>query len=419
MRVIIISDSKDYMGKLRHVVAALDPEVEVTEHDPEQMGRPDPDFNWSLYDLLIIEERLGGAESGLAWLAMLGITAALPPAVLVVDEIDDFVARTVAGMKAVRLLPRAALDGGALQDKAKQLGVSLQRAAPTSIRDLGLQHDSEIVQNLALAGEENSDQGYKFVRLIGQGAHSRVYLAERLVDQLTLVLKILDWDSIEDPTVSERFAREAELLASIDSSYVIKFYDHGSTPTYGYIAVEFFTRGDLKQRIEHGISQPDALIYALNIAFGLEAIHTLDIVHRDLKPGNIMFRADDSIALADFGISKHIGDSWGLTKTGSILGTLNYLSPEQGLGQPVDQRTDLYGLGMVLFEMLTGEKAFRAGSPSALVYQHLYADVPEMPALHRRYQPIINKLLAKDPNDRYQSASELVANLQPICAALG
>jgi serine/threonine protein kinase len=108
------------------------------------------------------------------------------------------------------------------------------------------------------------------------------------------------------------------------------------------------------------------------------------IVHRDLKPGNIMFRSDDSLALADFGISKHLGGSWDLTKTGSILGTLNYLSPEQGLGKVVDQRTDLYGLGMTLFEMLTGEKAFHASSPGALVYQHLYADVPTLPAHYKQ-----------------------------------
>ncbi|HJP36452.1 MAG TPA: serine/threonine-protein kinase, partial [Gammaproteobacteria bacterium] len=158
--------------------------------------------------------------------------------------------------------------------------------------------------------------------------------------------------------------------------------------------------------------------YALNIAFGLEAIHTRNIVHRDLKPGNIMFRSDDSLALADFVISKHLGGSWDLTKTGSILGTLNYLSPEQGLGQDVDQRTDLYGLGMILFEMLTGEKAFRASSPGALVYQHLYADVPTLPEFLSQYQPIVDQLLAKDPKDRYQSASELVANLQPLCAGL-
>jgi serine/threonine protein kinase len=283
--------------------------------------------------------------------------------------------------------------------------------------DSRYEQDRQIFGDLA-SREGQVESGYKFVRLIGQGAHSRVYLAERLEDQLTLVLKIMDLHSIDDATVTKRFAQEAALLATIESPYVVKFYGHDFTPGYGYIAVEFFTRGDLKQRIEHGVNTEEALLYALNIAFGLEAIHTRNIVHRDLKPGNIMFRSDDSLALADFVISKHLGGSWDLTKTGSILGTLNYLSPEQGLGQDVDQRTDLYGLGMILFEMLTGEKAFRASSPGALVYQHLYADVPTLPEFLSQYQPIVDQLLAKDPKDRYQSASELVANLQPLCAGL-
>jgi serine/threonine protein kinase len=228
----------------------------------------------------------------------------------------------------------------------------------------------------------------------------------------------MDLQSIDDATVTQRFAQEAILLSEIDSPYVVKFYGHDFTPKYGYIAVEFFTRGDLKQRIENGVNREESLLYTLNIAFGLEAIHTRNIVHRDLKPGNIMFRSDDSLALADFGISKDLGRSRDLTKTGSILGTLNYLSPEQGLGQQVDQRTDLYGLGMIMFEMLAGEKAYRASSPGALVYKHLYADVPTLPSHLAKYQSIIDHLLAKDPADRYQTASELVVNLQPHCVDL-
>ena len=104
-----------------------------------------------------------------------------------------------------------------------------------------------------------------------------------------------------------------------------------------------------------------------------------------------------------------------MTKTGSILGTLNYLSPEQGLGKRVDQRSDLYGAGMILFEMLTGRKAFHATSPGALVYQHLHADVPKLPEQLKHVQPIVDSLLAKDPDDRYQTASELVVNLLPFC----
>ena len=406
------------MAVLRRLFAANDPTVEVTEHDPEQVGRPDRGFNWNLYDLLVIEEQLCGTESGLAWLALFSMEAELPPTMMLAEANDMFVASKVAEMPATRYVIKSEMTSDSLPEILESLGVYERLASkPDPLNNSMYERDRKIFGDLA-DFEGEVDNGYKFVRLIGQGAHSRVYLAERLEDKLTLVLKIMDLRSIEDVTVTQRFAHEAAMIAEIDSPYVVKFYGHDVTPKYGYIAVEFFTRGDLKQRIENGVNLEEALLYTLNIAFGLEAIHTRNIVHRDLKPGNIMFRSDDSLALADFGISKHLGGSWDLTKTGSILGTLNYLSPEQGLGQTVDQRTDLYGLGMILFEMLTGEKAYHASSPGALVYQHLYADVPTLPEHLAKYQSIVDHLLAKDPADRYHSASELVANLQPHCAGL-
>ena len=415
---IIINESKEAMAGLRRLFAAFDPDVEVTEHDPEQVGRPDRGFAWNLYDLLIIKDQLGGTESGLAWLALFSLDTELPPTIMLAGTNDMFVASKVAEMNATTYVIESELTANTLPGILQSLGVYERRAGkPDPLEGSMYERDRKIFGDLANY-EGEVDNGYKFVRLIGQGAHSRVYLAERLEDKLTLVLKIMDLQSIDDATVTQRFAQEATLLSEIDSPYVVKFYGHDFTPKYGYIAVEFFTRGDLKQRIENGVNREESLLYTLNIAFGLEAIHTRNIVHRDLKPGNIMFRSDDSLALADFGISKDLGRSRDLTKTGSILGTLNYLSPEQGLGQQVDQRTDLYGLGMIMFEMLAGEKAYRARSPGALVYKHLYADVPTLPSHLAKYQSIIDHLLAKDPADRYQTASELVVNLQSHCVDL-
>lgn len=419
MRVILINDSKEYMASLRRMLASVMPDVEVTEFDATQGGKPDAVFDWSLYDLLIIDDRLDGSESGLAWIAVFSIGAELPPTLLLTEGRDDFVESKIEELEKTAYVLKSELTENSIKGILASVGITgTDLSELNTIQSTKFDQDRDIMDNFMMiegstaAGEEGN---YKFVRLIGQGAHSRVYLAERVEDKQTLVLKVIDLKSIDDMTVAKRFAREADLLAEIDSPYVVKFYGHGFKPNYGYIAIEFFTRGDLKQRIEHGVSQEEALLYALNIGFGLEAIHTKDIVHRDLKPGNIMFRSDDSLALADFGISKHLGGSWELTKTGSILGTLNYLSPEQGLGHTVDHRTDLYGLGIIMFEMLTGEKAFQAGSPGALVYQHLYADVPRLPDHLKEFQVIVDKLLAKDPDDRYRTASEFVANLQPYC----
>lgn len=416
MRVIIFSDSREDMIHIRHMLARCYPEVEVTEYDPEERGQPGAEFDWTHYDLLLIQDRLAGNESGLAWLAVFAMHSTLPPTIMIAEHMDGFISAKIEEMPRTEYIGKDDFRLDTLKDVLDRLQVLPESRTPSrTLANMAFEKDNQIVRHLLGDVSNDADNGYKFVRLIGQGAQSRVYLAERLGDEQTMVLKVLDMDAVDDDSAVKRFAREAVLLAEIDSPYVIKFYDHGFTPSYGYIAVEFFTRGDLKQRIEHGISTADALLYALNIAYGLEAIHAQGIVHRDLKPGNIMFRSDDSIALADFGISKHLNDSWDLTKTGAVIGTLSYLSPEQGLGMEVDHRADIYALGMVMFEMLTGDKAFHATSPGALVYQHLYADVPLLPDNLTAYQRIIAKTLAKDPGDRFQSAAELVEQLLPLC----
>ncbi|MEM7466836.1 MAG: serine/threonine-protein kinase, partial [Pseudomonadota bacterium] len=240
------------------------------------------------------------------------------------------------------------------------------------------------------------------------------YLAESRDDKSTLVLKIMDVASIKEPQALQRFVQEAELVSEVNSPYVVRFLEHGFTKEYGYIAMEFFTRGDLKQRIEHGVSLIDALNYIRHIAFGLSAIHQQGIIHRDLKPGNIMFRSDDSLALADFGISRRQNETSELTRLGSVLGTPNYISPEQALGKTVDHRSDLYSAGVVFFEMLTGRKPFKAETAPALVYQHVHADIPQLPGKLQRYQPIIEMLLAKNAAERFSSADEFVEYLERV-----
>ena len=286
-----------------------------------------------------------------------------------------------------------------------------QQAAEETTFGEKLRSDESIFRSVKLPNDHTPDGeriGYRFVRLIGQGASSRVYLAERLSDKSTLVLKIMDVASIKEPQALQRFVQEAELVSEVNSPYVVRFLEHGFTKEYGYIAMEFFTRGDLKQRIEHGVSLGDALNYIRHIAFGLSAIHQQGIIHRDLKPGNIMFRSDDSLALADFGISRRLNETSELTRLGSVLGTPNYISPEQALGKTVDHRSDLYSAGVVFFEMLTGRKPFKAETAPALVYQHVHADIPQLPGKLQRYQPLIEMLLAKNAAERFSSADEFV-----------
>ncbi|MCB1748799.1 MAG: protein kinase [Gammaproteobacteria bacterium] len=422
LRAIIIDDSREYMVMLRRMLAETLPDIEVTEYDPDQQGKPGPNFDWSAYDVLLLDHNLGGHENGLDWLVEFQAAGPLPPTILMTAQGNDYLAARAIKLGAAdyvrkqdvttwrigRMVRELVVDDAVTAEIDCDQTLCEERARPPHLDIL----EELIARHPPRPSGPGASIGYRFVRLIGQGASSRVYLAERTSDDNTLVLKVIDLAHVRDVHIVERFIREAEIVAAISSPYVVRFYDFGLTPSYGFIAMEFFTRGDLKQRIERGITRDDAVNYVRHIALGLQAIHARGIVHRDLKPGNIMFRADDSLALADFGIARRLDEASDLTNAGSVLGTPNYLSPEQALGQVVDHRADLYAVGVMLYEMLTGRKPFRAESASALVFQHVHAERPILPAEFGDLQPLLDRLLAVDPAARFASAGELVSALE-------
>ena len=420
LRIIILADSRDDMARIRRMLAVRMPDVEVTEYDADQQGKPGPDFDWSIYDAVLLDEDLGMGETGLAWLEEYKARSAFPPTILMTAHDDGYVAARAIKFGAHDCVNKQDLTTERLGDM-----VAAARSQPefeVTLPEERVSPHLEILERLAQRPgapvlKDADAVGYRFVRLIGQGASSRVYLAERTTNATTLVLKVINTAMIYESQVIERFIREAELVATISSPYVVRFFDHGVTQTYAYIAMEFFTRGDLKQRIEHGVAVEDAVNYLRHIALGLHAIHRQGIIHRDLKPGNIMFRADDSLALGDFGIAKRYGALSDLTNQGSVIGTPNYLSPEQALGHDVDHRADLYSAGIILFEMLAGAKPFRAETPAALVYQHVHAAIPKLPDAVSEFQPLVDQLLVKDPYERIPSASALVDAIDLLCGA--
>ncbi len=407
------------MTLIRRMLASVIPDIEVTEYDPEQQGRPGDEFDWRIYDVLLIDYQLGVHENGLDWIEQYRRVIGFPPVILMTSTGDEYVAAWAIKLGASDFITKTDINAERIAEMVRAAAAERaeQISADETTISSKLDDDAFVFNEVKLKSDRTPDGqriGYRFVRLIGQGASSRVYLAERVTDRMTLVLKIMDVASIKEPQALQRFVQEAELVSELDSPYVVHFLEHGFTKDYGYIAMEFFTRGDLKQRIEHGVSLEDAINYICHIGYGLTAIHAAGIVHRDLKPGNIMFRSDDSLALADFGISKRLDETGELTKLGSVLGTPNYISPEQALGNSVDHRSDLYSAGVIFFEMLTGQKPFKAETAPALVYQHVHAAIPQLPNIVHNYQPILEMLIAKNPNDRFSSAEEFVESLMSI-----
>jgi serine/threonine protein kinase len=253
--------------------------------------------------------------------------------------------------------------------------------------------------------------GYNVVHIIGQGGQAQVYLAEREHDGLRVALKVLNRALRNDPVFMERFVREYKLVASLDSSYVARIYDQGFTGDYPYIAMEFLPSGTLASRIREGLTTRVTLRIVTQIAQALDAIHSRGIVHRDLKPANILFRADGRPVLVDFGLARDLTVNSTLTVAGQFLATPRYMSPEQCLGRPMDVRSDLYSLGAILYEMMTGKKIYDAANSADVIAMHVNAPVPQVAALLSVHQPILDRLLAKKPEDRFQSAAELLAHL--------
>lgn len=214
----------------------------------------------------------------------------------------------------------------------------------------------------------------------------------------------------------ERFIDEFKMLHDIHDPAVPEIYDFRVTSRYCYIAMEFFPEGHLGRRLAQPMGVDEAFSITLEIAHALAIIHAAGIVHRDLKPGNVMLRIDGSAALIDFGISQSTYDNAEtLTRDPSIRGTPYYMSPEQARGEHTDERSDLYSLGVMLYQMLAGEKPFVGNDTDAILDQHRDAPVPSLPAELSRYQQLIDRLLAKKPEQRLASARELIELIDEVC----
>ena len=260
--------------------------------------------------------------------------------------------------------------------------------------------------------------GYRIERLLGRGGMSVVYLAEHLRLKRKVALKLLMPDLAEDERFRERFLRESHLAATLDHSHVIPIYDADEAQGLLYIAMRYVEGTDLKTLlVREGPLEPRrALALVSQVAGALDAAHERGLVHRDVKPGNILLTEEsgaEHVYLADFGLTKETSSESGLTETGHFVGTADYVAPEQIDRRPLDARADVYSLGCVLFECLTGEAPFRSERLMAVLWGHLNEPPPSVSERNRDLPPgldaVLVRTLAKDPEDRYATCRELLA----------
>src|SRR5215203_4909353 len=276
------------------------------------------------------------------------------------------------------------------------------------------------------------DNRYDVVRPLGSGGMGEVYLARDRVLGRDVALKVLRKQYAGDDEFAERFKREAMSAASLSHPNIVQVYDRGKTEEgASYIAMEYVPGGTLKERIcrEGPLEAADAAGLGAQVAEALGAAHDRGMVHRDIKPQNVLLAARGGAKVADFGIAR-AGSSATISRTGSVMGTAGYMSPEQALGKPATPKSDLYSLGVVLYEALTGVLPYTADNPIAVSMKHvnepLRPPVQLNPRIPKGMNALVTKLLEKDPEDRYADADELADDLwrvkrglEPVASGVG
>jgi eukaryotic-like serine/threonine-protein kinase len=408
MRLLLIEEDARRCAHIRERLAAWRPQALLIVHNPVRGGTLAPEFLAQGFDAVLLADAWPGGR-GLSWARELASRAGFAPLVLLTGA--EPVSPEDAAALGAYTISRADLEHEAF---IRVLVAAEQRQA-----------HARALWRSSLTGRETQRfgdafiRGYRCVRRLANGVTTDLYLGESERAGTLVVLKVARDRQDEDEQAVDsfrRFLQEYEIAQRIASPAVVRLYDLGVSDEHAWLVMEYFARGDLRRRLRAGRTPREALQFAAAHAHALAAVHAAGVLHRDLKPGNVMLRENGSIALIDFGMSKDAALALDITETGTIFGTPHYMSPEQGHAEPLDERSDLYSLGVILFEMLTREKPFRAENPMAIVYKHRKDAIPQLPAKFSHVQPVLEKLLAKLPGDRFGSATEAAHALEETLA---
>jgi CheY-like chemotaxis protein len=407
MRVLAIDDDESYRLLVAEMMRLAVPDAEVEAYDPAR-GFPGKDLDLGAFDLVLLDYRLG-AENGLEWLRRFKQHEHCPAVVMLTGEGSESVVVQAIKAGADDYLPKEQLD----RDQLKRIVADAMTAKGLQSKDETVQLDSQAIAS----GNPQTGvriEGYRLVRDLGEGAVSRVYLVAPEAGGAPIAAKVLREELIHDSDFLTRFLREYEIFGRIRSRHVGRIFSYGFSDNSAYILMEYIGGGDVRTYFaENYVNQGKTLSIFRQLLAALSDVHAAGVVHRDLKPHNVMFRDDGSLAMVDFGIARIVGEP-SITQQGTLLGTPNYMSPEMVAGKPVDARSDLYSAGVLLYQILAKKPPFEADTPGELMQRHLHDAPPPLPRAQDEFQPLIDALLAKDPERRPASAGAALALIEEL-----
>jgi DNA-binding response OmpR family regulator len=461
-RVLVVDDDVRYGEWLRHHLDVVCPQASVSLLNLAEFERWCSLFSGRDCDLLLLGASFGAspedpAALGLTLLRRLRDQPATPAVIALADEGNELTAVRALQLGAVDYLPKrlltpdrlrtavrvalrrverrvarrlaslanlsreqalkaqaeaavAAAFGEAPVNSAAPAAADAAAVVPAEAQSAGAEGEAlQPAGVAALLAAANAEviPGYTLRLKIGESEKAVVYLATSSHRGHNVALKVSK-TLCEESAGRQFLEREYTAIMAVRSPLVVEIYDYGLHAGMEYLAMEYLPRGDLKARIQRGVSEQDALHYLVQIASALQVVHEAGLVHRDLKPPNVMLRENDGVALIDFGLARSLQGNTASTHTGVLLGSPYYMSPEQALGETLDARSDFYSLGIICYEMLTGNKPYTGGTAMEVLQQHVSAPTPQLPPELARYQPFLTRLLAKSRGERFRTAAEII-----------
>jgi serine/threonine-protein kinase PpkA len=415
LRILVVSDDAQVGRWLQHRVETLRNDCALTLESYAAFERRLATSGTDEFDAVfaVLNFAQEEAAASFAWLDRIKGVPGSPQLVVMAEGGDELSAVQCMRRGAVDYLPRK-LISNELLDFAVSACAEVRRrpAAPTaSPHTTRTRGDPALLSTLKVP--RDLIPRYMLLDTLGDSQRATVYLAHSAALNRNVALKVSRVSENEEP----QFTREYEAVGALRHHNVVDIYDYGMHEGREFIAMEYFPCGDLKARLQNPVSETEALEYLQRIAAALSVVHAQGVLHRDLKPPNIMLREDGQVVLIDFGLAKAIVDATCSTAAGVLRGSPYYMSPEQAQGAELDGRSDLYSLGVIFHELLTGSKPYLGATAIEVLQQHVSAPLPQLPDNLVRHQILLEGLMAKSRDDRFATADALLVHLQQQQAA--